>query len=148
MKNRRRALIPVFVSVYALSTIIGAVMAASDETFRFGEWLFSGSLYPWFVLFYHVLMIVGCILMLKKNNAKASKHALMATAVLLAVARLIDSVKSLIPLINMFGLRSPEVNKVFAEALVRPGGAAAEVLLIIIIFLLFYKDAASAQDAP
>lgn len=139
MKSKLRILLLLFVSIYALATTIGAMMVISDGTFHLGEWLFSGSLYPAFVMLYHILMISGCILVLsKKGELIMPKYVLVILALLLALSRLAAYVISLVPLLDKFRLTSPEVSKVLAEALIRPGGIIAEILLIVIVLILFY----------
>jgi len=147
MKNKLKTLRVLLVLAYALSTVAGAILVVSDETFHFGEWLFSGSPYPVFVLLYHVSMISGCILVLSGNvKPSTSKYVLMAMALLLAASRFADYIISLIPLINKFRLGSPEVARVLTDALIRPGGIAAEIFLAVIALILFYGS--GGKGAP
>lgn len=137
MNNKSRIRMWAFVAAYALSTIGGTIMIASDETFHLWEWLFSGSLFPVFMVLYHASIIAGCILILsKKSKPKTVKYASLTVALLLIAAWLGNYIIGLIPLISNFGLGSPEVRKALAETLARPGGAAA-IFLIFIVLMLF-----------
>lgn len=131
MQRKKKVLEVILVSIYALSVISGLLIAVFHGTLSLGE-----SIFPIvYVGVYHGMIVLGCIMLLKRPSSK--KSILFIMAMFLLLTRIAEYVRSLIVLVEN---HPAIICKALAESLIKPGGITAELLLTVIVLMICFQN--------